>query len=90
MPDADLKIYLDASVEERARRRYLELKEKGEPADYDDVLIAIKKRDTFDSERKEAPLRPADDAFIIDTTEMSVEEVLAKVEELIEKELRRC
>jgi len=90
MPDADLKIYLDASVEERARRRYLELVEKGEPANYDDVLIAIEKRDAFDSGRKEAPLQPADDAFIIDTTGLSVEEVLEKVEELIEKELNRC
>ena len=85
MPDADLKIYLDASVEERARRRYKELLERGESIEYEEVLAAMRRRDKIDSERKVAPLRPAEDAIIIDTTEMTVDEVLAKVMELVNR-----
>ena len=80
MPDADLKIYLDASVEERARRRYREIVARGEPADYERILRDMRRRDKIDSERDTAPLRPAEDAIIIDTTAMAVNEVLAEVE----------
>jgi cytidylate kinase len=80
MPDAELKIYMDASVEERARRRYQEIRARGEPADYDRVLRDIRRRDKIDSERDAAPLRPADDAIIVDTTAMAVTEVLAEIE----------
>ena len=83
LPDADLKIYLDASVEERARRRYLEVRERGEPAEYQETLEAMRRRDKIDSEREAAPLRPADDAIIVGTDGLSIEQVLAKVEELI-------
>lgn len=83
LPEADLKIYLDATVEERARRRYREILERGEEADYEEVLASMRWRDKIDSEREAAPLRPADDAIIIDTTELSIAEVLARVEELI-------
>jgi cytidylate kinase len=83
LPDADLKIYLDASVEERARRRYLEVRERGEPAEYQKTLEAMRRRDMIDSEREAAPLRPADDAIILDTDGLSIKQVLAKVEELI-------
>lgn len=83
LPEADLKIYLDATVEERARRRYWEILERGEEAYYGEVLASMRRRDKIDSEREAAPLRPADDAIIIDTTGLSIAEVLAKVEELI-------
>jgi len=84
MPDADLKIYLDATVEERARRRYREILARGEQADYGEVLAAMRRRDRLDSEREVAPLRPAEDAIVIDTTDLTVEEVLAKVMESVE------
>jgi cytidylate kinase len=83
LPDADLKIYLGATVEERARRRHHEILERGEEADYEKVLASMRRRDKIDSEREAAPLRPADDAIIIDTTGLSIAEVLTKVEELI-------
>jgi cytidylate kinase len=82
LPKADLKIYLDATVEERARRRYREILERGEEADYEEVLASMRRRDKIDSQREAAPLRPADDAIIIDTTKLSIADVLAKVEEL--------
>jgi len=85
MPDADLKIYLDASVEERARRRYREIVARGEPADYERILRDMRRRDKIDSERDTAPLRPAEDAIIIDTTAMAVNEVLAEVERWVYK-----
>ena len=83
LAEANLKIYLDAIVEERARRRYREILERGEEADYEEVLAAMRRRDKIDSEREAAPLRPAGDAIIIDTTELSIAEVLARVEELV-------
>ncbi len=83
LPEADLKIYLAATTEERARRRYQEILERGEEANCEKVLAAMRRRDTIDSEREAAPLRPADDAIIIDTTELSIAEVVVKVEELI-------
>jgi len=84
LPDADLKIYLDASVEERARRRWREIRERGEEADYGAVLASMRRRDRIDSSRAVAPLKPAGDAVVVDTTDLSIEEVLAKVERLIE------
>lgn len=83
LPEAHLKVYLEATVEERAHRRHREILERGEEADYEKVLSAMRRRDKIDSEREAAPLRPADDAIIIDTTELGIAEVLAKVEELI-------
>lgn len=84
LPDADLKIYLFASPEERARRRYLELLQRGEQAGYDQVLTDLKKRDKLDSERALAPLQPAADARIVDTDGLDVEEVLAQIVSIIE------
>jgi len=89
LPDADLKIYLDASVEERARRRYLEVRQRGEPAEYEEILEAMRRRDKIDSEREAAPLRPADDAIIVDTDGLSIEKVLAKVKDLVDKPSRK-
>jgi cytidylate kinase len=83
LPEADLKIFLDASLEERAHRRYREMVARGEEADYDEVLAAMRRRDETDSQRETAPLRPADDAVIIDTTGLSVKEVVRRVETLI-------
>jgi cytidylate kinase len=83
LPDADLKIYLDATLDQRARRRYHETVARGGPADYDQVLASVRGRDEIDSGRSVAPLRPAGDAVVIDTTPLTVEEVLARVLALV-------
>jgi cytidylate kinase len=82
LPEADLKIYLDASAEERARRRFDEIIARGEKADYDEILRKVIERDRIDSTRAVAPLRPADDAIIIDSDKMNAEQVFARVMEL--------
>jgi len=82
LPEADLKIYLDASAEERAKRRFDELIARGEKADYDEILRKVIERDRIDSTRAVAPLRPADDAVIIDSDKMDVEQVFSHVMEL--------
>lgn len=82
-PDAPVKIFLTASAEERAQRRVKQLEEAGQVADYNDVLRDIKKRDEQDSNRASAPLKPADDAIILDSTDLSIEEVLQRVLESI-------
>jgi cytidylate kinase len=86
-PDARVKIFLDASVEERARRRHREFVERGLDASLDEVRREIEQRDRRDRDRKVAPLRPAPDAIVLDTTGMSVdaqvEAVLKAVEEKI-------
>ena len=84
-PDAPLKIYLTASVEARAERRYKQLKEKGESVNLSRLFRDIEKRDERDRSRAVAPLRPAADAHVIDSTEMSIVEVLAHVQKLIER-----
>jgi CMP/dCMP kinase len=81
LPEADLKIYLDASAEERARRRYMELVQRGENADYDKILAAMRERDRIDSTRQVAPLRPAPDAIILNSTDLDAEQVILKVKE---------
>ncbi len=83
LPDADLKIYLDATVDERARRRYREILARGEEADYDTVLESVRRRDRIDSGRALAPLRPADGAVIIDTTPFRIDQVLEQVLALV-------
>lgn len=79
MPDAALKIYLDASAEERARRRHRELLSKGKELPYIQVLADILRRDEIDSQRAISPLRPADDAVVIDTSDMGIEKVVATI-----------
>ena len=76
MPQAELKIYLDASLEERARRRHLESRERGEQVSYDDTTASMRERDWIDSSRELAPLRPAEDAVQLDTTRLTLDEVL--------------
>ena len=84
-PNADVKIYLDATPEERARRRVLQNKEKGIETSYEEVLENIKDRDYRDSNREIAPLRKAEDAIYIDSSDMTIEEVVDKVIDIINK-----
>ena len=79
LPEADLKIFLDASVEERARRRYLEQKSKDESVEYQRILESVRRRDRIDSSREIAPLRPADDAIIIDSDGLNADRVYSQV-----------
>lgn len=82
-PEADLKIYLTASPEERARRRYKELKEKGFDVTFEDVLKEVLERDRKDENRKFAPLKIPNGAVVIDTTGKNLEEVLEEISNLI-------
>ena len=84
MPHAEFKLYITASAEERARRRYLELKSKGQNPDYDQVLEDINKRDYNDTHRDVNPLRVADDAIVIDTTEMDIDQVVDYAKTIID------
>ena len=77
LPQADVKIFLTASPEARARRRCLELEQRGTPEPFDQVLSEIQQRDWDDSHRETAPLRQAEDAVVVDTTELNFEESLA-------------
>jgi cytidylate kinase len=82
LPEADLKIYLDASAEERARRRYEEIIRRGEKADYDAILSGVRRRDEIDSTRAHSPLKAAADAVILDSDKLNADEVFARVEAL--------
>ena len=84
-PDADVKIYLDATPEERAKRRLKQNLEKGISMTYEEVLKAIIQRDNNDKNRTVDPLRQAEDAIYLDTTELSIDEVVEKVIEIINK-----
>jgi len=84
LPDAELKLYLWADPEERARRR---LAERG--GDYEEILAAIRRRDERDSTREDSPLRPASDAVILDTTKLSPDQVLAEALRLVEERLAK-
>jgi cytidylate kinase len=85
LPEADLKIYLVASAQERARRRYTELLARGEPADYDQILAVILRRDEIDSTRQVAPLRAAQDAIVLNSDELDADQVLQHVQMLVER-----
>lgn len=85
LPQADLKIYLDASPEARARRRWQEYRANGRADTYEGILSAMKKRDHIDSKREVAPLRPASEAIVIDTTVLHASDVLNQVLEHIER-----
>ena len=87
LPEAQLKIFLTASAEERARRRYKEMLEKGIKADYEEVLADIKTRDYNDSHREIAPLTPAEDAVIVDTTGISLAESISRLLKIIRERL---
>ncbi len=79
LPDAQVKIYLTASVEVRARRRFLELQEKGEPAVFETIAAEIAERDHRDMTREVSPLKLADDAVLVDTSDMTIEEVTERI-----------
>lgn len=83
LPDANCKFFLTATPEERARRRFDELKAKGEEVDFDTLLQDIIKRDYNDSHRAVAPLKQAEDADFVDTTSMSIDDVVAHVKEVV-------
>ena len=87
LPDATFKVFLTASVEVRAQRRYLELQQRGEQVDYDTVLNDMRQRDERDTNRPTAPLRQAEDALLVDTTELSLEESLSKLTALTKEKL---
>ncbi len=82
LPNAQLKIFLTAEAEERAKRRFLELEEKGVATTFDEVLADMKYRDKNDSSREFAPLKAAEDSVIVDSTDMSLDETVAKITEL--------
>lgn len=86
-PNAQLKIFLTASVEERAMRRYKELVAKGEQVELTQLKQDIAARDKQDSERAISPLRQADDALLLDTSDMNIEQVVEKIMQLVEERI---
>jgi cytidylate kinase len=84
-PDADVKLWVDASVEERARRRHNELRNLGENVTLEGVLAQLKERDLRDSTRADAPMKPADDAAHIDTTTLTIDETFAQALEIVKR-----
>ncbi len=89
-PDAELKIYVDASAETRARRRYDEMTAKGIDVDYNEILANVRNRDHIDTTRAESPLRKADDAILLDNSDMTREEQNARLLELFNQTISRC
>ena len=87
LPNADVKIFQVASVEKRAERRYKENQEKGIPCPYEDVVADVEKRDRIDSSRAFAPLKPAEDAIHLDTSDLTIDEVVAEVNKIIDQKL---
>ena len=87
LPNAELKIYLTASVEVRAQRRYKELVEKGMDVNYEDILSDVKTRDYNDSHRETAPLKPAEGCVIVDTTELDFEQSVEKIISVIKENI---
>jgi len=86
-PNANVKIYMDAKEEERAKRRYKELQEKGIDMTYEEVLTNIRSRDKNDREKEVGALKIAEDAIYLDTTDLSIEEVKEKVKQIIENKI---
>ncbi len=84
LPEADLKIYLDASAEERARRRHEENQSRGVESNYDEILAKVIERDRIDSTRDVAPLKAAEDAVVVDSDQLNADEVFEKVRALCE------
>ena len=87
LPDADVKIFLTASAQERARRRFLELQKRGMEKPYEDILAEQEQRDYNDTHRAVAPLKPADDSVIVDTTELDFEQSKEKILSVIRERL---
>ncbi len=87
LPDAQVKIFLTASVDSRAMRRFIELEEKGIKTNFDDVKKDMEYRDKNDSSREFAPLKAAEDSILVDSTELSLEDTIAKIEEIIKNSI---
>ena len=85
LPNAEMKVYLTASTEERAKRRTLELEARGQPAEYEAVLASMRQRDEIDSRRAISPLRPAPDAVVLDTTGLTAEAVVEQLMQMVEE-----
>lgn len=88
LPDAPAKVFMTASAEVRAKRRYDQDVAAGREADFDAVLADVQRRDEADSSRATSPLKPADDAVLVDTSEMTPDEVLAALTEVVERSAR--
>ncbi|MBQ3146072.1 MAG: (d)CMP kinase [Clostridia bacterium] len=86
-PNADVKIYLDASIEERAKRRFKENQEKGIEMSYEEVYESIRKRDENDKTKEIGALKPAEDSIIVDTTNLTIDEVVEKIIEIIKRKM---
>ena len=86
-PDADIKIFVTADAQERARRRYEELRQRGEPVTLEAVLDVIRRRDARDSSRADAPMRPADDAILLDTSNLDIEAAFDAAVGLIKRKI---
>jgi|YelNatPaOPRAMG01_1025707.scaffolds.fasta_scaffold17898_3 cytidylate kinase len=86
-PDAAVKIYLDASIKERARRRWAEMVEKGESPEFSEIEQSIAERDKLDTNRSCAPLKPAEDAIIVDNTSLSIDEEIDLLEKIVKQKL---
>ncbi len=89
-PDADVKLFVTASPEVRAERRFLELRDKGSDVSPEQVLADVRERDARDAERSTAPMKPADDAVLLDTSDLSIEDALAQAVEHIQKKLSQA
>ena len=87
-PDADVKIFVDAAPEVRARRRWLELKERGEEADFSDILAQVMARDARDRGRSNAPLKPAADAHLLDTSKLDIEAAFRAARQIIDARIQ--
>ena len=87
LPNADVKIFQIASVEERAKRRYLENQEKEIPCTFEDIVADVEKRDRIDSSRAFAPLKPAEDSIQLDTSKLNIEESIQAVLDIIKSKV---
>ena len=87
-PDADVKLFLTATCEERAKRRMAEMREKGMQASYDEILESIRFRDENDSNRKIDPLKPASDAIMVDNTQDTLEQTVERIKNIIKERLK--
>lgn len=87
-PDADLKLFVTAEPSVRARRRFLEIEGRGEVADFDEILADVRARDERDMNRADAPLKPAEDALLLDTSELDIDAVFLRAVALVEERLK--
>ena len=87
LKDADLKVYLTASIESRAKRRLVDNKKRGMPSDYEEIKADIVKRDYIDSHRENSPLSKADDAIVVDTSDITIEEEIERIISLFEEKV---